>query len=150
MTKERHDSTDSGSSKTPLVVMAVGTLLVAALVVWALTGLVEPVGETGGVTAAVETGATAPPTAAATNDTNATATAPPPPQVEGDTATVVRISAEDTREQMRAGNAVVVDVRDAASYERLHIAESIHVPFAGVEAAIDTLPKDKLIVTYCT
>lgn len=143
MAKERHDQTETSTPKTALMVMAAGTILVAALIVWALTRKVEPAVEepVAQQTAAIETAA-APETAGTT--------APPPPRVEGDRTSVVRISAEDTREQMRNGNAVVIDVRDASAFKRSHIAGAIHVPFAGVEAAMATLPKDKLIVAYCT
>jgi hydroxyacylglutathione hydrolase len=44
----------------------------------------------------------------------------------------------------------VIDVRDATSWASGHIAGAIHMPFATVDAQLDTLPKGKAIVTYCT
>lgn len=46
--------------------------------------------------------------------------------------------------------AVVIDVRNQASYDAGHIRGSKLIPEAEVVNHIDELPKDKLIVTYCS
>lgn len=45
---------------------------------------------------------------------------------------------------------VIVDVRDAASYEAGHIAGALHIPYGEMENRAGELPADKLIVTYCS
>lgn len=152
-----------------MAVLIVGGLLVAALVVWALTRTVEPNNTTATSTfAPVGTATTPPPPGTfASNDTSvtmpATATfptttmptgtvAPPPPlpHPEGDKTAVKRIAAEDLRAQMSRNAVTVIDVRQAADYARGHIAGAINIPFASVETQFDSIPKDKPIVTYCT
>lgn len=155
------------------MIMGIGGVLVAALVVWALTRTVEP--------ASVMTDADAPPVASGTTSapptTNtgfpplSTATAggtagmtattatnisadptPPqrPPEVQGDRGEVRRIAVEDLKAQVDRNAVTVVDVRDAASFARGHIPGAINIPFASVEAQLDQIPKGKPIVTYCT
>lgn len=138
-------------------------MLVAALVVWALTRTVEPETSTATATfAPVVTDTTVntlPPPATAgnisltdTSSTNLTVTAPPTPapQPEGDPRQVKRVSAEDLKAQVGRNEVTVIDVRTAADYARGHIPGSINIPFASVETQFDTIPKGKPIVTYCT
>jgi hypothetical protein len=168
---KRHDTPPS-SSKTTLVVMAIGALLVAGLVGWALTRTVEP-------SPATETAAIATPTNSA-GDTASSGFVPPtdttptsipgtsvpmttapnatPPGVEPpdahmqtpEKAAVPRIAVEDLHSKVNRGTAIVVDVRDQGSYERGHIPGALHIPLASIEANLSQLPKDKAIVTYCT
>ncbi len=144
-----------------MAVLIVGGLLVAALVVWALTRTVEPETTTATSTfAPVATPADAttapPPGTFATMDTSsitmptATAAPAPVPHPEGDKTAVKRISAEDLRAQLGRNAVTVIDVRQATDYQRGHIAGAINIPFASVETQLDSIPKDKPIVTYCT
>jgi len=151
--------------------MTVGGLLVAALVVWALTRTVEPAPATfpadatpvaGGTTAAppplatTETGFPAINTATTgvnPNPVNPTALQVPPqpaPQPQGDRADVRRIAVEDLKAQVDRGGVTVIDVRDAASFATGHIPGALNMPFASIEAQADAIPKGKPIVTYCT
>jgi hypothetical protein len=177
MAKEKHQ--EPTSSKGTLAAMAIGALLVTGLVVWALTRTVEPAPATTATNVTETAGAFAPSTAApitetaplstgtpmasATNATTTPIDAPPltatsnitppltpPAQPTGDRSAVKRISAEDLREKMKAGNVVVVDVRDAGSYQTSHIAGALHVPMASIQSNLDLIPKTKEVVTYCT
>ncbi len=139
-----------------MALMAVGGLLVGALVVWALTRTVQPASDplatTSVATEPISTTASAtttllPPGAISTA---ATATSTPRPQVHGDRSAVTRIAVEDLRAKMGRNEVTVIDVRDANSYNAKHITGSINVPFASVETMLDQIPKDKPIVTYCT
>jgi hypothetical protein len=152
MAKRRHEPEPPASSRTTLLVLAIGGLAVAALVVWALTRTVErPAVST---TAASTPVTTAP--APGTTNTGAplTATQSPAPFAqnapEQSNASVPRISVEDLREQWKAGAVTVVDVRDDASFAAGHIPGAIHIPFARIEGEMSALPKNKPIVTYCT
>lgn len=137
-----------------MAVLIAGGLLVAALIVWALTRTVEPESSTATATfAPIAATDPAMPTATsplATSDTSALATAPPPPQPQGNRAEVKRVSAEDLKAQIGRNEVTVIDVRTAADYARGHIPGSINIPFASVETQFDTIPKGKPIVTYCT
>jgi hypothetical protein len=177
MAKQTHQQAQASSSKTAMIALAIGGLVVAGLVGWALTRTVEaPVATTS--TAALEqfpsTTAPVPGGREAITDTNSpnaatasaptatsgafatppatTATSAPPINVaaQGERGTVARISAEDLRARVNRGEVTVVDVRDANSYATSHIPGAIHIPFASVEAQLDQIPKGKDIVTYCT
>lgn len=169
MAKQTHH--EPTSSKGSLIALAIGALLVAGLVVWALTRTVEPAPtatatnptETAGAfapstavpiteTAPINTGTTtATPIASTTAPLTATSTTPPAaPSPTGDRTAVKRISAEEVRERMKSGNVVIVDVRDAGSYQTSHIAGAIHVPMSSIQANLDLIPKGKEVVTYCT
>ncbi len=64
-----------------------------------------------------------------------------------------RISAEEAKGRLDRGEAVVfVDTRadDAWRKATLQIPKSRRVPPDGVEAHLDDIPRDALIVPYCT
>jgi hypothetical protein len=61
-----------------------------------------------------------------------------------------RISAEEVRQALAKGKAVLVDVRSKDSYEASHAQGAISIPLAEIESRAGELPKNKLVVTYCT
>lgn len=63
---------------------------------------------------------------------------------------VARATLDETTEKMERGEAVLVDVRSKASYDKAHAAGSISIPEAEVYARLSELPRDKEIVLYCT
>jgi hypothetical protein len=151
------------SSNTSTIVLAVGGILVAALVVWALTRQVEP---PPAPASATFTPMIAPPGRTTATDTTfttstsgtqaqtestlpmpTTGTAAPADDPEG---AVPRISAQDLKQRIDAGTVLLVDVRDASSYQAGHIPGAIHMPLSSVEGMMTALPKGKEIVTYCT
>ena len=153
-----------------LAILAIGALLVAGLVVWALTRTVDtsdvPMASTTETTIQTATTASAIDTAgtpAPAVDTVPTGfnsplmpttagitTSSQAPVVASEKAEVHRISAEDLREKVKAGSVTVVDVRDNLSYQAGHIPGSLSIPLASVEANLDLLPKGKPVVAYCT
>lgn len=162
------------NSKNALLILTVGCLVVAGLVVWALTRTVEPAPETATATTqeplrpiSVTDTVTTPP-AVATDTTSpvqisvnggppltvpTTNTPPPLPtalQQQQSNDQVRRIAAEDVRDKIRAGSAIIVDVRDAASFATGHIPGAINMPFASVQTQLASLPKGREIITYCT
>ena len=170
MAKSRHNPQPPETSpRGMLAILAIGALLVAGLVVWALTRTVEtsdaPMASTADTTIQTATTASASDTAGtpAPVDTVPTGfnsplmpttagvtTSSQAPVVGGEKAEVARISAEDLREKVKAGSVTVVDVRDALAYQAGHIPGSLSIPLASVEANLDLLPKGKPVVAYCT
>jgi hypothetical protein len=159
-TKRRHEEQKQMSSRTTLAILAIGGIAVAALIVWALTRTVETPVET---RAADEPGgfttpsAVAPAPSTTSNPLTATASFPQPatssaapPAPEGDEASVPRIAVEDLYEKLKANAVTLIDVRDDIHFNELHITGAMHIPLARVANEVETLPKNKPIVTYCT
>lgn len=157
MAKERHNQETPSSSNATLAILAVGILLVAGLIVWAMTRTVTP--DTTTETASVATTSPEPEPSSSTTSPTTPGLTPTLPgatpaaqhtDTHGDTAGVTRIAPEDLRAKMNRNEVTVLDVRDAAAFATGHIPGALSTPFASLEAQIGTLPKGKPIVTYCT
>jgi len=76
----------------------------------------------------------------------------PAPDLPLTEADVPRVSASDAKAAFDSGEAVIVDVRDAASYELEHVAGAPSIPLADIEGDPTAFPLDKArwIITYCT
>jgi hypothetical protein len=93
----------------------------------------------------------------------------PPPSQQVDTSTPVpqipeltttpplhetsmarRITVEEARAAVERGEAVLVDVRTAESYAIEHARTAMSLPENDLMARANELPRDKLIITYCT
>jgi 3-mercaptopyruvate sulfurtransferase SseA len=68
------------------------------------------------------------------------------PQPDG----VRRVTVKELKQMLDDNEAVVIDVRNEASYNMGHIKGSKLIPEAEVAKRLDELPKNKLIVTYCS
>lgn len=134
--------------------MAIGGILVLALVGWALSRSMAP------QPSAVQTDATS----SATTEI-ATSPATPSPAIAEDPghedpghrhedeaaiAATARVTPDQLKQMVDAGNVTIIDVRDAASYTASHIPGSLQIPLSRIEGEISYLPKGKPIVTYCT
>jgi Rhodanese-like domain len=84
----------------------------------------------------------------------AAAPAPPPAAAPAAPPAVApearRISADEVRQALAKGKAVLVDVRSKDSYDASHAQGAISIPLGEIESRAGELPKDKLVVTYCT
>lgn len=67
-----------------------------------------------------------------------------------ETAGAPRIEPEELLAHFKAGDATIIDVRDADSFLASHIPGALHIPLARVQGELPYLPKGKPIVTYCT
>lgn len=76
----------------------------------------------------------------------ATAAAPAAPVPDG----VRRVTTAELKDLLDRNEAAVIDVRNEASYNVGHIRGAKLIPEAEVTNHIDELPKNKLIVTYCS
>jgi hypothetical protein len=63
---------------------------------------------------------------------------------------VSRISVNETRDKLEAGEIILVDVRSEASYNSQHIAGAVSIPEQEVGSRLSELPVDQEIVLYCT
>jgi rhodanese-related sulfurtransferase len=60
-----------------------------------------------------------------------------------------RVSLEEAKTMIDAGNAVVIDVRQPDEWASGHVAGAIHIPVDDVIARIDELPADKDLLFIC-
>ncbi len=65
-------------------------------------------------------------------------------------AAVPRISAEDAKKEVDAGDAILVDSRGQAAWEQEHLPGSIAMQFGDPKTNFDDLPKGKKIIVYCS
>lgn len=61
-----------------------------------------------------------------------------------------RITVVELKDLLAKGQAVVIDVRNLESYNQAHIRGARLIPVGDTLKHINELPKDKLIVTYCS
>jgi 3-mercaptopyruvate sulfurtransferase SseA len=61
-----------------------------------------------------------------------------------------RVTADELVKMMKNNEAVVIDVRNQASYDLGHIPGAKLIPAGDILNHLDELPKDKMIVTYCS
>ncbi len=79
----------------------------------------------------------------------ATAAVPVPQgTVEGDG--VRRVTPAEIHEAYESGNVVLVDTRSEDAYKAEHIKGAISMPLAVVATRYSELPRNKMIITYCT
>ncbi len=66
-------------------------------------------------------------------------------------AEIPRIRVQELWERLQAGEAIViVDVRSRQEYEQEHIAGAISLPLEELSRRAAELPRDRLLVFYCT
>ena len=61
-----------------------------------------------------------------------------------------RITTTELQDLLAKNQAVVIDVRNEASYNAGHVRGAKLIPEADLPNHLSELPKDKLIVTYCS
>ena len=71
--------------------------------------------------------------------------AAPHPQDNARRVTTVELDA-----MMKAGQVVVVDVRSQDAYDHAHITGAKLIPVTVIGQRAKELPRDKMIVTYCS
>jgi len=61
-----------------------------------------------------------------------------------------RVTIQELEELVKENKAVVIDVRSQDSYDAGHIPGAKLIPAGEIVNHINELPKDKLIITYCS
>ena len=63
---------------------------------------------------------------------------------------VQRVTTAELQEKLQKNEAVVIDVRTEASYNVSHIRGATLIPHTEIAKRANELPRDKMIVTYCS
>ena len=74
----------------------------------------------------------------------------PPPTAPAPNDGARRVTVAELKDLLAKNEAVVIDVRNEASYNVGHIRGAKLIPEAEVVNHLDELPRNKLIVTYCS
>ena len=61
-----------------------------------------------------------------------------------------RVTAQEAYEIYKKGNVVVIDTRNEVAFKESHIKGAILIPAGDILSKVDELPRDKMIITYCT
>ena len=86
-----------------------------------------------------------------TSQTPVTVPAPVPiPTTEPQSDGVRRITIVDARAAVEKGRAIVVDVRNQESYNAGHVKGARSIPLNDIASRVLELPRDKMIITYCS
>jgi 3-mercaptopyruvate sulfurtransferase SseA len=80
----------------------------------------------------------------------ATTPAPAPAAAGHQDDGVPRVTTAELEKLLKEGKAVVLDVRNKAMYDAGHIRGAKLIPLGEVGARANELPRDKMIVTYCS
>lgn len=76
------------------------------------------------------------------------AVTPAAPAPAGDN--VRRITPEELKAEMARNDVIIIDVRGEPAYKLGHIKGARLIPAQDILAHVDELPRDKMIVTYCS
>ena len=80
-----------------------------------------------------------------------TATTPTPAPARATQAdNVKRVTTKEVETMLKDGTAIIVDVRSKAMYDAGHIRGAKLLPVTELDKRANELPKDKMIVTYCS
>ena len=63
---------------------------------------------------------------------------------------VPRISLKETQARLEKGEAVLIDVRSRELYDQAHASAALSFPEQEIEARLGELPRDKMLILYCT
>jgi hypothetical protein len=74
----------------------------------------------------------------------------PPPQPPDHGDGVQRITVAEAHAAVNKGTAIIVDVRAVESYNMGHIKGALSVPINAINTRLGELPRNKLIITYCS
>ncbi|HET6973826.1 MAG TPA: rhodanese-like domain-containing protein [Pyrinomonadaceae bacterium] len=61
-----------------------------------------------------------------------------------------RVTADEMDTMVKNGQAIIIDVRNQASFDMGHIPGAKLIPAGEILNHLNELPRDKMIVTYCS
>jgi 3-mercaptopyruvate sulfurtransferase SseA len=95
-----------------------------------------------------KSGASTPMVGAKSAPQSATAIPPPPQNAEDK---IPRVKVDEAKKLIAEGKAIIIDVRGVDAYKMSHIKGALDVPLTKLDTGeIKDLPKDKLIIAYCS
>src|SRR5262245_25663529 len=99
-----------------------------------------------------KSGASTPRVGAATAGASAAqATTAIPPSTQNAEDKIPRVKVEEAKKMVAEGKAIIIDVRGADAYKMSHIKGALDVPLIKLDTGESKdLPKDKLIIAYCS
>jgi rhodanese-related sulfurtransferase len=59
------------------------------------------------------------------------------------------ISVEEARRKLDAGEAIMLDVREADEWRAGHVAGATHIPLGGLAGRLGELPRDREVLLFC-
>ena len=68
----------------------------------------------------------------------------------GGSAEAKRLTAAEAKAALEGGRAVLIDVRVKQAFDAEHAKGALSLPLAELNTRAGELPKDKLIIAYCT
>lgn len=74
----------------------------------------------------------------------------PTPAMQTPEDGVRRITPIEAREALDKGKAIIIDVRGDASYDAGHVKGARSIPVDAIGSRVSELPRDKMIITYCS
>jgi predicted sulfurtransferase len=77
-------------------------------------------------------------------------TSPTPAHAAQPADSIKRVTPAELDQLMKDGKVVIVDVRNQDMYDAGHIRGSRLIPLQDVDKRANELPRDKLIVAYCS
>jgi Rhodanese-like domain len=74
-----------------------------------------------------------------------------PPSTQNAEDKIPRVKVDEAKKMIAEGKAIIIDVRGADAYKMSHIKGALDVPLTKLnEGEFKDLPKDKLIIAYCS
>lgn len=67
----------------------------------------------------------------------------------GDRSEMDAIGFAELKARLKAGEAILIDVRPAEEYEAGHIAGALSIPYDQLEERLREIPREKEVVAYC-
>jgi hypothetical protein len=95
-----------------------------------------------------QSGASTPTAGASASQQSATAIPASPQNAEDK---IPRVKVDDAKKMIEEGKAIIIDVRGPDAYKLSHIKGALDIPLTKLDTGeIKDLPKDKLIIAYCS
>ena len=77
---------------------------------------------------------------------------PAPTFIQGSEASypdIARVSVADAKQALDRNQAIIVDVREAKSYDERHIGGAVSIPLNELPKRLSELKRETWIITYC-
>jgi rhodanese-related sulfurtransferase len=60
-----------------------------------------------------------------------------------------KVTIDELRDRLRAGKAMLLDVRPGVEYQAGHLPQAISIPLDELERRLDELPRKRTLIVYC-